>query len=374
MVGIFTSTAAAVAASTVPYTCVNFMVPVGVQDVTIAVPSLNLSDNYATTALANDLTRRGAPMPTFNTSKLTKTFNISAEYCAPANMAPPTLQILSHGLGFDRSYWDYRPPGSPNSTEYSYVNAAMAAGYSTFAYNRLGIAPSTIADPVYEIQTLVELAVLTNLTAMLRAGAIPQVPKPANVLHVGHSYGSELTFALASTAPSLSDGIIFTGFSNLYSYQPASTAANAFHLANTNQPQRFPPSIYSNGFLVWPDVYFFQYTFLEYPYFSTAVAEDVENTKFPFTVGESISGGFFSQVAPYFTGPVLYMQPSNDFIFCGGNCTGLLNATSPAVTAFNGSSDVTVYIHPNSGHALNVQYNATAAYDLIFEWATARGF
>lgn len=42
-----------------------------------------------------------------------------------------TLQFLNHGGTLDYTYWDFAP-------NYSYVDAAAAAGYATFNYDRLG--------------------------------------------------------------------------------------------------------------------------------------------------------------------------------------------------------------------------------------------
>ena len=34
------------------------------------------------------------------------TYNIAATYCEPDNGPANVLQVLTHGIGFDRSYWD----------------------------------------------------------------------------------------------------------------------------------------------------------------------------------------------------------------------------------------------------------------------------
>lgn len=50
------------------------------------------------------------------------------------------IQFLQHGIGFDRSYWDFAlntiDGTSPNNA--SYVQVANAAGYATLAIDRLG--------------------------------------------------------------------------------------------------------------------------------------------------------------------------------------------------------------------------------------------
>ena len=77
---------------------------------------------------------------------LEKTFNISAQYCEPDSGSSDTIQLLTHGVGFDKTYWDLEY-GSYN---YSYVNMALDAGYSTLAIDRLGIGNSSHGDPFNE--------------------------------------------------------------------------------------------------------------------------------------------------------------------------------------------------------------------------------
>jgi hypothetical protein len=74
------------------------------------------------------------------------TYNISAQYCVPDNGSSGTIQVLTHGIGFDKTYWDL----DYNNYNYSYVNVALAAGYSTLAIDRLGIGNSSHGDPFNE--------------------------------------------------------------------------------------------------------------------------------------------------------------------------------------------------------------------------------
>ncbi|KIX94158.1 uncharacterized protein Z520_10184 [Fonsecaea multimorphosa CBS 102226] len=359
------------------YTCTSFMVKVPVNNVTVIVPPFTEFPNqYAATAFANQITLRTPSTPNLNTTTLTKTFNISAEYCTPAMPGPKasTLHILTHGLGFNRSYWDFYLPSKPNDAQYSYVNSATGAGYSTLSWNRLGITPSTVGNPFTEIQALVELEVLASFTTLARAGNISQVPVPQKVIHVGHSFGSELTASLASVAPDLTDGVVLTGYSALGNYVPLFVSNTALHFANTNQPKRFPNSTYSSGFLTWPDQYGNQYSFFAYPYFDPAVLQFAEATKFPFTFGEFLTMSTLPVTAPNFKGPVFYLASVEDLIFCASNCTGLFGPGSAAVQSFNGSSDVETYLQPNVGHGLNLHHNATGAYNVILDWANRHGF
>jgi pimeloyl-ACP methyl ester carboxylesterase len=377
--------AAGARAATVPkgaYNCTSFIVHVPVDNVTIIEPPFPpFADQYAATSFANSVTDQlifpPTSAPAANLSTLTTVFNISAEYCTPAKVGvndSTTLQLLTHGIGFNRSYWDLYLPGAPHDAQYSYINSATGAGYSTLSWNRLGIEPSTVADPYTEVQALVELAVLTGLTTLVRAGNVTQVPKPAKIIHVGHSWGSILSNALAAAAPELSDGVVLTAYSHLSTYQSLFIASTGLRFASHNQPARFPNTTYSTGFLTWPDKYANQYSFLEYPFFDPALLEYAEATKFPFTIGEFLSASTLPSEAPGFKGPVLYLAAQADLIFCASNCTGLFGADSAAVEAFNGSSSVEVYIQPDVGHGINLHHNATGAYGVILDWASRQGF
>jgi len=178
----------------------------------------------------------------------------------------------------------------------------LAAGYSTLSYDRLGTGLSTKADPYTEIQAPLELTILIELTAMLRSGKIAGCDIPLKVVHVGHSYGSILTNGLTAAEPALTDGIVLTGYSNNLTFQGLFLATGG-HLASENQPARF--SGYSSGYLTWADKYYNQYDFLYYPYFDSNVLNAAEATKWPFTVGQLLTGGSLPFTSPNYKGPVL---------------------------------------------------------------------
>jgi len=62
----------------------------------------------------------------------TGSYTISATFCTPRDDHAPKkdpVLLLSHGLNFDRSYWN---PGAHLET-YSFVDFAIGKGYSTFS-------------------------------------------------------------------------------------------------------------------------------------------------------------------------------------------------------------------------------------------------
>ncbi|KAL8958039.1 MAG: hypothetical protein Q9193_004828, partial [Seirophora villosa] len=84
------------------------------------------------------------------------------------------------------------------------------------------------------------MSALYELTMMLRNGTLPSVPHAfTKIVHVGHSFGSALSYLLAIMHPTASDGLILTGFSQNGTFLPTTVASWDSKLARLNQPLRF---------------------------------------------------------------------------------------------------------------------------------------
>jgi pimeloyl-ACP methyl ester carboxylesterase len=118
------------------------------------------------------------------------TYSISSKLCFPTSASPNSslIQILTHGVGFDKSYWGFF------SSEYSYQDAAALADCTTFSYDRLGIGASSHPDPIQDVQAPLEIAIAHQLIQKLRSGTIASTSF-SHIVGVGHSLGSELTNA-----------------------------------------------------------------------------------------------------------------------------------------------------------------------------------
>lgn len=332
------------------------------------------------------------------------TYQISAKYCTPgaSNMTfgsgTPPLQILTHGIGFDKTYWDL----AYNAYNYSYVNNALNAGYHTLSYDRLGIGNSSHGEPKNEIQSFLEVAALAEITNMARNGSLTGVPAHDRVIHVGHSFGSAQTYSLVNMYPNISDGIVLTGFSMNASFVPLFTAGNAFEQAYLNQPLRFgnmstamalnsftqtyqaltdllapidlttlQPLNYPPGYLVNSNAGTTNFLFLHNGNFDPSILFVGEKSKQPVTVGEALTLGSVPMMNSY-TGPALIVTGEYDVPYCGGNClaTGGAGASIPAMASMNlpMAQPFQAYIQPNTGHGINLHYNATGAYNFIQNW------
>jgi pimeloyl-ACP methyl ester carboxylesterase len=129
---------------------------------------------------------------------------VSGELCAAPG--DKVVHLLVPGATYNSSYWDF--PHQPE--RYSYVRAMRAAGISTFRLDRLGTGDSNRpASP--ELSLLSHAEVVRQLVPALRTGAFGQSFE--NVVIVGHSFGTLVTYAAVGSDPDLVDGVIATGVS-----------------------------------------------------------------------------------------------------------------------------------------------------------------
>ncbi|KAK7531075.1 Alpha/Beta hydrolase protein [Phyllosticta citricarpa] len=400
-------------------TCLNQTVPVTISSRNGNFSLKAPSDNIEATAFVQNLSRPGqnyssAILSGYHT--VSGTYNISTKFCYDDEKSgtDAALQILTHGIGFDKTYWDL----PYNNYNYSYVNAALAAGYSTLSYDRLGIGNSSHGDAVNEIQSFLEVEALRALTTQLREGSFPGVnQKFKKIVHGGHSFGSIQSYTFANLYPTETDGLILTGFSLNSTYNAFFLAGGNFQLASLNAPLRFgnladysvqklldasadisalqglnidlSASLLSSsaegnsqnlpsGYLVTGNPSSNQYNFFLPGYFDAGLLYESERTKQPVTVGELLTLSSLSPINA-FAGPVLVITGSADLPFCGGDCltTGTSSPSIPATVSKSfpnvAPENFTAYIQPNAGHGLNAHYNSTGAYAYVNQWLKAHG-
>ncbi|KAL8714236.1 MAG: hypothetical protein Q9220_001965 [cf. Caloplaca sp. 1 TL-2023] len=435
-------TAAALSGWVAAKQCTNLTIPVCIsaRNGVFNVPTLQ--GNADATTFAQNLTSiRGnfTKEALLGYATVSGTYNISAKFCKPDTESGtnPTVQVLTHGLGFDKTYWDL----PFNNFNYSYIDVAVDQyGFCTLSIDRLGEGNSSKADPLSVLQAPAEMSAIYELTMMLRNGTLPSVPQAfTKVVHVGHSFGSALSYLLAVMHPSASDGLILTGYSQNSSYLPSTVASWDTKLARLNQPLRFGNISYSavsgalsmlggspynltaiasgltkynitlgeiqqvfqttdladflagaeptdlphmadlpTGYLTWTDAGSNQFAFLLPEFFDPSILQFAESSKFPFTLGELLTIGSGPMAAPMFKGPVQIVTGRQDAIYCGGDClvTGdpaLASIPAKSKMAFPAAKAFEAYIQPDTAHALNLHYNSTGAYNVIQRFLTSQG-
>ncbi|KAI5370061.1 putative alpha/beta hydrolase-1 [Septoria linicola] len=298
------------------------------------------------------------------------TYQLATTYCAPDSGAPETVQLLTHGIGFDRSYWDL----SYNNYNYSYVNEAVDKyGFATFSHDRLGIGMSSKGEPVNEIQVLLEVAALKALTDKLRAGVIPGVPCFKKVLHVGHSFGSVQSYVLTAQYPTISDGLGLTGFSQNGSFLADFLLGGNFRKANAYPQFASLP----NGYLAPASVQGVHINFFAPGDFDPALLPIGFMTGQPVTIGELLTIGGAAGSPNPIKAPVHIITGERDVPFCGGNClappTGFKSIPETSKANFKNAAPFKVSIIPGAGHGLNLQYTHVQTYKTILDFFVQNG-
>jgi pimeloyl-ACP methyl ester carboxylesterase len=288
------------------YSCIDFNAPITVTAPSYIPSFKEFGSHFDSVQFLADITTRateGTASPFSGAENVTAIFSIDASFCTEDGVSSEgqDVQILTHGVGFDKSYWDF---GGQDS-EYNYVRAATNAGYATLHWSRPGTGKSSSGNPYSILQTDIQAAVLIEITKLFRSSELyADLPKPTGrVLHVGHSFGSIMSNILVAQNPELSDGVVLTGLSHNSSIPTGFPTATLFHLAKENRPEVW--GNYSTGVLTWGDELALQYAFFKHPYFEPEVLAAAEATKAPLAVSEFLTLWLPSLVAPNFTGPVL---------------------------------------------------------------------
>jgi len=346
--------------------CVQYLLPINVTSLNFVWGLPLNSNNDNVTVFSTDLGRRDAST-TFNPFSgivpQTAVYNIAGTFCEPNGGGNGTVLLASHGLGFDRSYWD--PEIEPE--DYSFVDFALAKGYSVFFYDRLGVGHSQIVSG-YVNQVSIQSAIITQLVALIRSNKFSASVN--KVVLVGHSFGSVISNTVLATDPDLVDGAILTGIA----YAPTDTAVSIealqLRLARLQSPSKWGKL--DGGYVSWVDIYANINGFFKAPAYDPAVVKYTDNNKEPFALMELVSLQATNLTSPDFAGPVLVLSGEYDFIFCGGFCPGLLDVGPSNI--FPLSKNMVVYSHPESGHAINLSLNATGSFEVIGNFLKENGF
>lgn len=297
-------------------------------------------------------------------ANISGTYNISAQLCYPraTGINASSVQILTHGVGFAKSYWDAAPG-------YSYVDVAAAKGYTTFLYDRLGVGLSAHPDPIQVVQAPLEVSIAHQLVQMLRNGSVAST-RFSHVVGTGHSFGSFITQALTKSYPSDLDAAVLTGFSLSMTGLPTFIASLDLTIAALNDPLRF--SGLNFGYLAANNYIGNQFAFFRaqgFPPSNLALAEASKNTV---TLGELFTLSAVTGNTTY-TGPVDVVDGQNDWPFCQGNCSYPMDLAAAAKSLYPMTKNFTSYLAPNCGHGLNLHYAATAAFEQIQAFVAGNG-
>ncbi|OAA72308.1 hypothetical protein ISF_01381 [Cordyceps fumosorosea ARSEF 2679] len=326
-----------------------------------------------TTNFFLDFTRHGddfmTRIVTSNNTKIHKDYTLAATVCHPPSGPSDTLQILTHGVGFDRSYWDFPLAGF----NYSYVARALAAGHSTLSWDRLGIAASSHGDPVQEIQLALEVEALHQLTLRAADARLCGLEghRFSRTVHVGHSFGSAMTYALSSRHPADADAIVLTGFSQAPGYMALfALGADFAPVAAVSEDLK---RRYATGYVAPKDSIGVQIDFFAPGDFSEEMLREATDKGQPAALGELLTVADGAAVPSEFAGKVLIITGEMDVPFCGGNCNKVVGGDAPNILAmskpmFSKAAAFKTSIVPGAGHGLNFGYSHVETYNRILDF------
>lgn len=264
-----------------------------------------------------------------------------------------------------------------NNYNYSYTSVAVDEyGYDTLAIDRLGIGQSTLfTDPIQEGQLWLEVAALAQVTMDARNGQVGGMGCNAEkFVHVGHSFGSAITYTLTSMYPNITDGQILTGFSQNGSFASQFILGSNLIIAN----QISALSQYTTGYLAPNAVEGVQIDFFAPGDFEPNILTYAYMTGQPVTPGEILTLTGATAKPNTFSGPSLVITGEHDTPYCGGDCYATGNpalASIPAASAMflPNASPFEAFIVPGAGHGLNLQYTHPITYQTILNFLTQNG-
>ncbi|KAF7551174.1 hypothetical protein G7Z17_g5191 [Cylindrodendrum hubeiense] len=304
------------------------------------------------------------------TKEISGDYNLAATYCEPDHGPGRELQIMTHGVGFDRRYWDF----PHNNYNYSYVEKAVDEhGYSTLTWDRLGIGASSKGHPIDEIQVYLEIAALCELTKQATSGKIAgSYTNFDRVIHIGHSFGSVMTYALADMYPGMTDAIILTGFTHVFSYIPL------FLVGNNFIPVKDSPILagkYPTGYVASASTTSMFVNFFSDGDFDPEMLELSYIMGQPAAPAELLTVGAPVMKKSGYTGPVLVITGEHDLPFCGSDCyaTDSLDGTLPSLLDaskeyFPHASRFNTSVVPGAGHGLNYGYSHTFTFNSMLDF------
>lgn len=378
--------------------CVEFMLPVPATAQNAEYDTVAVTNNINATAFSVDLDTWSSPTENdriLRNITVSDTFDISVQLCVPPNGTKKNhLQIATHGVGFDKRYWDV----TVNPSEYSYVDAALAEGYSILTYDRLGTGLSDKPDAYTVVQAPLQLEILRGITQMARSGELlnrttTKTMKPRTstatfsgfdasfdkIIHVGHSYGSILTGALLTTYGALSDAAVLTGYIQNSHFSEMRKTAFGLEYAAQNDATLFGDR--SSGYMVGGTLSALQSGFFSTQAnttigvggFESGLLEYAFSIRQTVTTTEWVSPFQLNQgVAPDFEGPLQFVVAEFDFLVCRGDCNLSFDPTT-FKALYPRAKDIDIYMQQGTGHGLTMHRKANLGYKATLDWLDKNG-
>jgi pimeloyl-ACP methyl ester carboxylesterase len=277
--------------------------------------------------------------------------------CTPAGAA--TVQVLVPGATYNSSYWDF-PDG-----RHSFRAAQNAAGFATFAVDRLGTGRSS-RPLALTLTAFVQADAMHQVVQGLRAGAYG--PRFSRVIIGGHSLGAAISVVEAGTYGDV-DGVLLTGMT--HRINPAGVVAAFANFRPANLDPKFG-LLHPLGYLTTaPGTRHASFHAPGLPLSGVLPLE--ESTKDVFAPTEAADGLGVAVLLPYsalIDVPVMSAVGSRDAAVCGLLATDCSTSTTlHAAEAPYFRAPLRTYVLPDYGHSINLAPNARDYYSAVSSWA-----
>ncbi len=291
----------------------------------------------------------------------TKQYDIVGSLCSTGSFENKTVQVLVSGSTYGKVYWDF--PYQPE--HYSYVRAAVNAGYVTCNFDRIGIGESS--HPPGDAVTVQSNAyVIHQIIQALLVGQIGDVPFK-HVILMGHSLGSSIALYIAEQYPDDVNGVILTGF--LHEGVMSKRALSLLYPAD--QDPRFNQlKLGANYNTSVPGK---RTIFYHLPNADKAVIKVDEETKETITNGEikTVPAIVLSKDSKVVKVPLIMMLGRFDNFFCNeeGGCVDPASYVKKEQSYYSPEACIKVSFVPDSGHDINLHRNSHVAFSRMLEWS-----
>jgi pimeloyl-ACP methyl ester carboxylesterase len=310
---------------------------------------------------------RGNFPATDGTTTVSGTFTIKGTYCVPTKSKADTLEVLVHGITYNKTMW----AGMGSGSQYDWHRYANSRGYATLALDRLGHGDNPQhPDSVNIVQPQLQVDILHHILASVRStnspiNALGRAFK--NVVFVGHSYGSFIGSALAAQYPADADALILTAYSGHVNF--AAMVDADWASAATLNPARFGGldlGYISLGSEKQRTAAFFDGGFdpaippVDYTYQDTLTPGEIG--ALPAILGPALE----------FKGAVLVATAVQDALFCEEPAEKCEEHLAAAAEFFPSAEHYDYFAPDNTGHDLTLHYSAQDSFKRVHDWLDAK--
>lgn len=292
-------------------------------------------------------------------------FNVFGVLCSRGAIENKTIQITLHGITYSHLYWDF--PFQPET--YSYVRRATAAGYAVLNLDRIGIGQSD-RPPAADVSIAANGYVVHQIVQALRGGDLVVASfgriHAGRVVLVGHSLGSMVTIQESATFGDV-DGVVLTGLSHTVT-PVANQILGVLYPASLDP--RFTGQNIPDGYLT--SLPGFRGVFYYPPSADSLVIAIDEQTKQTVTTAELETGLSAIALSMGIHVPVLVVVGNYDPIFCNPPTCSESGTIDAEPSFYSPDACAEAVAMPDSGHDLNLEIHAQAAYDVILNWMDRR--